>query len=138
NRVRAGVRAGFTATCSSADKPRYGHLGVDSNLPDARIALGGPGQNAFTKAVLAAADPAYAEEVERQLADTGGARVWVPAAAPLAAGWGARGGCGAGGSPAATTPPSGGRSRRWPTISSTPRSSSCNRPRRACSTSSRA
>ncbi len=81
------VRAGVTATCSSADKPRYGHLGVDSNLPDARIALGGPGQNAFTKAVLAAADPAYSLEVERQLADTGRARVWVPAAAPLAAGW---------------------------------------------------
>ena len=85
--VVALVRAGVTATCSSADKPRYGHLGVDSNLPDARIALGGPGQNAFTKAVLAAADPAYTVEVERQLADTGRARVWVPAAAPLAAGW---------------------------------------------------
>jgi len=51
------VRAGVTATCSSADKPRYGHLGVDSNLPDTRIALGGPGDNAFTEAVLAAADP---------------------------------------------------------------------------------
>ena len=36
------VRAGVTATCSSADKPRYGDLAVDSNLPDARIALGGP------------------------------------------------------------------------------------------------
>ncbi|MGA7134881.1 MAG: alpha-mannosidase, partial [Mycobacterium sp.] len=85
--VVALVRAGVTATCSSADKPRYGHLGVDSNLPDTRIALGGPGQNAFTKSVLAAADPSYAKEVERQLADTGRARVWVPAAAPLAAGW---------------------------------------------------
>ena len=85
--VVALVRGGVTATCSSADKPRYGHLSVDSNLPDARIALGGPGQNAFTKAVLAAADPAYTVEVERQLADTGRARVWVPAAAPLATGW---------------------------------------------------
>ncbi len=36
------VRAGVTATCSGADKPRYGHLDVDSNLPDTRIALGGP------------------------------------------------------------------------------------------------
>ncbi|MCV7402117.1 alpha-mannosidase [Mycobacterium fragae] len=81
------VRAGVTATCSSADKPRYGHLGVDSNLPDARIALGGPGQNAFTKTVLAAADPAYTIEIDRQLADAGRARVWVPAGAPLAAGW---------------------------------------------------
>lgn len=47
------VRAGVTATCSGADKPRYGHLDVDSNLPDARIALGGPDRNTFTKAVLA-------------------------------------------------------------------------------------
>jgi alpha-mannosidase len=85
--VVALVRAGVTATCSSADKPRYGRLGFDSNLPDTRIALGGPGQNAFTKAVLAAADPAYATEVERQLAENGRARVWVPAVAPLAAGW---------------------------------------------------
>lgn len=81
------VRAGVTATCSSADKPRYGHLGVDSNLPDTRIALGGPGQNAFTKAVLAAADPAYTIELDRQLADKGCARVWVPAVAPLAESW---------------------------------------------------
>ena len=72
------VRAGVTATCSSADKPRYGDLAVDSNLPDARIALGGPDQNAFTAAVLADADPVYAEELERQLYGAGAARVWVP------------------------------------------------------------
>ncbi len=81
------VRAGVTATCSSADKPRYGHLDVDSNLPDVRIALGGPARNAFTKAVLAHADPAYTAELDRQLAKTGQARVWVPAATPLAAVW---------------------------------------------------
>ena len=74
------VRAGVTATCSSADKPRYGELAVDSNLPDVRIALGGPDDNAFTAAVLAEADPAYAEELKRQLDATGTARVWVPAA----------------------------------------------------------
>ncbi|MEI7933424.1 MAG: hypothetical protein WCI21_10310, partial [Alphaproteobacteria bacterium] len=50
------VRAGVTATCSSADRPRYGDLAVDSNLPDARISLGGPDDNAFTARVLAAAD----------------------------------------------------------------------------------
>ncbi|OBA90989.1 hypothetical protein A5662_22235 [Mycobacteriaceae bacterium 1482268.1] len=81
------VRAGVTATCSSADKPRYGDLVVDSNLPDARIALGGPEQNRFTAAVLAEADPAYADELKRQLYATGVARVWVPGAAPLAATW---------------------------------------------------
>ena len=81
------VRAGVTATCSSADKPRYGDLDVDSNLPDARIALGGPDENPFTAAVLAEADPAYTDELKRQLYATGAARVWVPAAAPLATTW---------------------------------------------------
>ncbi len=80
------VRAGVTATCSTAGHTRYGHLEVDSNLPDARIALGGPEDNAFTAAVLAAADPAYAAEVERQRAG-GQARVFVPALAPLDAVW---------------------------------------------------
>ena len=81
------VRAGVTATCSGADKPRYGHLDVDSNLPDVRIALGGPARNAFTKTVLAEADPDYTAELERQVEQTGQARVWVPAAAGLAASW---------------------------------------------------
>jgi alpha-mannosidase len=81
------VRSGVTATCSSADRPRYGDLTVDSNLPDTRIALGGPDQNGFTAAVLAEADPVYAEELKRQLYTTGAARVWVPATAPLADEW---------------------------------------------------
>lgn len=81
------VRAGVTATCSGADKPRYGHLDVDSNLPDMRIALGGPARNAFTKVVLAETDSVYAAELDRQLSETGRARVWVPAATPLAAAW---------------------------------------------------
>ncbi|OIN82076.1 NEW3 domain-containing protein [Mycobacterium malmoense] len=81
------VRAGVTATCSGADKPRYGHLDVDSNLPDVRIALGGPARNAFTKVVLAETDSVYAAELDRQLSETGRARVWVPAATPLAAAW---------------------------------------------------
>ncbi|MGV0048837.1 NEW3 domain-containing protein [Mycobacterium colombiense] len=80
------VRAGVTATCSAAGKPRYGHLEVDSNLPDVRIALGGPARNAFAKAVLANA-PAHRDELERQLAATGRALVWVPAEAPLDAVW---------------------------------------------------
>ena len=81
------VRAGVTATCSSADKPRYGDLTVDSNLPDARIALGGPDQNDFTAAVLAEADPVYTEELKRQLYTSGAARVWVPPVSPLAEQW---------------------------------------------------
>jgi alpha-mannosidase len=81
------VRAGVTATCSSAGKPRYGHLDVDSNLPDTRIALGGPAQNAFTAAVLADAGAAYTDELHRQLSAGGTARVWIPALSPLAAQW---------------------------------------------------
>ncbi len=81
------VRAGVTATCSSADRPRYGDLAVDSNLPDARIALGGPDDNAFTARVLAAADHSYTAELHRQLAATGRARVWVPPAEPLSRMW---------------------------------------------------
>lgn len=81
------VRAGVTATCSSADRPRYGDLAVDSNLPDARIALGGPDDNAFTAEVLAAADHSYTAELHRQLAATGQARIWVPSAEPLSRVW---------------------------------------------------
>lgn len=81
------ARAGVTATCSGADKPRYGDLTVDSNLPDARIALGGRDQNRFTADLLETVDAVYAEEVKRQLDATGAARVWVPAAAELAKTW---------------------------------------------------
>ncbi|RAV17063.1 alpha-mannosidase [Mycolicibacterium sp. GF69] len=81
------VRAGVTATCSGAGKPRYGDLAVDSNLPDTRIALGGPEQNQFVAEVLAAADPSYTEELVRQLNETGAARVWVPALTALSDVW---------------------------------------------------
>ncbi|MBP1819500.1 alpha-mannosidase [Mycobacterium sp. OAE908] len=81
------VRAGVTATCSSGDQPRYGDLAVDSNLPDARIALGGPDENGFTAAVLAEAEPVYAEELKRQLYTRGSARVWVPPISSLADQW---------------------------------------------------
>ncbi len=78
--VVALARAGVTATCSMADGPRYGSIDVDSNLPDFRIALGGPAQNPFTRQLLAAASPAVAAELQEQLTATGAARVWVPAA----------------------------------------------------------
>ncbi|BBZ21767.1 NEW3 domain-containing protein [Mycolicibacter hiberniae] len=81
------VRRGVTATCSQAEGPRYGDLGVDSNLPDVRIALGGPDRNGFTRAVLADADPAYTAELRSQLERHGRARVWVPAQTPLARAW---------------------------------------------------
>ncbi len=81
------VRAGVTATCSTAGHTRYGHLEVDSNLPDARIALGGPDDNPFTAEVLAAADPRFGIELKRQLAENGSARVFVPAERSLGEMW---------------------------------------------------
>jgi alpha-mannosidase len=74
------ARTGVTATCSRPDGPRYGSIDVDSNLPDVRIALGGPAENPFTAQVLAAAHPGAAAALERLLADGGRAALWVPAA----------------------------------------------------------
>ena len=81
------VRKGVTATCSAAPGPRYGDLGVDSNLPDVRVALGTPRENPFVAQVLAAADPGYAELLRDRLAATGRARIWIPAAEPLEKVW---------------------------------------------------
>ena len=70
---------GITATCSAGDGPRYGAVDVDSNLPDFRIALGGPDVNPFTAAVLAACDQGVADRLTKMLAEEGTARLWVPA-----------------------------------------------------------
>jgi alpha-mannosidase len=67
------ARAGVSATCSRPDGPRYGSIDVDSNLPDVRVALGGPAQNPFSAEVLDAAGVSAAV-----LADSG--VLWVPAA----------------------------------------------------------
>jgi alpha-mannosidase len=77
--------AGVTATCSRAAGPRYGDVDVDSNLPDFRIALGGPDHNAFTDEVLASADPAVAKQLAALVSDRGFARLWVPASQSRAA-----------------------------------------------------
>ena len=135
------ARAGVTATCSSADKPRYGDLAVDSNLPDARITLGGPDQNGFTAALLAEADPVYTEELKRQLYATGEARVWVPATVSLVERMGARRGpAGRAGAAGAGCRGVGSRTRRSPPsspISPTRRSPSHRRRRPSWSRSSR-
>jgi hypothetical protein len=73
--------AGVTATCSQADGSRYGAIDADSNLPDVRIAVGGPEVNPLTAEVLAAAGPEYAKALAARLdAGSGAARLWVPAA----------------------------------------------------------
>jgi len=85
--VVALARQGVTATTSRPGGPRYGGLGLDSNLPDVRVSIGGPGQNAFTARVLDAAGEVYAARLAGQLAATGRARLWVPAARDRAATW---------------------------------------------------
>ncbi len=80
--VAALAATGVTATCSEADGPRYGAIDADSNLPDVRIAVGGPEANGFTAEVLSGAGPGYAKELGARLsASSGGgmARLWVPA-----------------------------------------------------------
>jgi Glycosyl hydrolases family 38 C-terminal domain/NPCBM-associated, NEW3 domain of alpha-galactosidase len=76
--VAALAAAGVTATCSQADGSRYGAIDVDSNLPDVRIAVGGPEVNPFTAEVLAAAGPGYAKALATRLASAPAARLWVP------------------------------------------------------------
>ncbi|MGF1426504.1 glycoside hydrolase family 38 C-terminal domain-containing protein [Kitasatospora sp. LaBMicrA B282] len=85
--VTALVATGVTATTSTHDGPRYGSLDVDSNLPDLRISVGSATENRFTAAVLAAAAPGYRAELDRGLSRARTARVWVPAARPLADVW---------------------------------------------------
>ncbi|MGH3247388.1 MAG: glycoside hydrolase family 38 C-terminal domain-containing protein, partial [Trebonia sp.] len=79
------ARAGVTATCSRSSGTRYGSVDVDSNLPDFRIALGGPSANAFTSEVLAACDPSVAKRLSALVAERGAARLWVPASRSRAA-----------------------------------------------------
>ena len=76
--LAALAAAGVTATCSQADGSRYGAIDVDSNLPDVRIAVGGPEVNPFTAEVLAAAGPGYAKALATRLASAPAARLWVP------------------------------------------------------------
>ena len=58
---------GVTATCSAAGGPRYGAIDVDSNLPDVRIALGGPERNPWTARLLAEAGPEFAAALGAEL-----------------------------------------------------------------------
>jgi alpha-mannosidase len=83
--VAALAGQGVTATCSWPDGPRYGSLDLDSNLPDVRIALGGPGQNPWTARLLAAAGPGAEDELRRLVAENGSARLWIAAAQSRAA-----------------------------------------------------
>jgi hypothetical protein len=76
--VVALVRQGVTSTLSKHEGHRYGILHIDSNLPDVRLAVGGPKENQFVAAVLAAAPSGYRTELDRQLKAQGWARLWIP------------------------------------------------------------
>src|SRR4051812_48199863 len=80
------VRSGVTSTCTAADWPRYGTLAVDSNLPDVRLVVGGPAENALTASLLAAS-PQTAVQLEEALASSGRAVLWIPARGPLRQAW---------------------------------------------------
>ena len=80
--VAALAGQGVTATCSWPDGPRYGALDLDSNVPDVRIALGGPEQNPWTARLLEAVNP-FGAELSRALA--AGLPLWLPAAQSRAA-----------------------------------------------------
>jgi alpha-mannosidase len=80
--VAALAGQGVTATCSWPDGPRYGALDLDSNLPDVRIALGGPEHNPWTARLLETVDPSGAEFSR---ARAGGLPLWLPAAQSRAA-----------------------------------------------------
>jgi alpha-mannosidase len=85
--VVALIQKGVTATCSEAQRNRYGALSGDSNLPDFRIAVGGPGDNPFVAELLDRAGPAYRAELDQQLQHQGWARLLVPPERPLAEVW---------------------------------------------------
>ncbi|MEU9048957.1 NEW3 domain-containing protein [Streptomyces sp. NPDC048384] len=80
------VRVGVTATSTIAGGPRYGDLEVDSNLPDIRVAVGGPERNSVVAEALGW-DPAAGRELRRQLAERGVAAVWVAPRASLREEW---------------------------------------------------
>jgi alpha-mannosidase len=80
------VRSGVTSTCAASDWPRYGTLAVDSNLPDVRLVVGGPAENALTGSLLAAS-PQTAVQLEEALASSDRAVLWIPAREPLRQAW---------------------------------------------------
>ena len=77
--VAALAGQGVTATCCWPDGPRYGALDLDSNLPDVRIALGGPEQNPWTARLLETVDP-FGAELSR--AFSGACRCGCPPRSP--------------------------------------------------------
>ncbi|GAB76968.1 Alpha-mannosidase [Austwickia chelonae] len=83
--VVALARVGVTATTTVADGNRYGWSHADSNLPDVRIVLGGPGRNSLAARILEGLPEAG--ELARQVAEHGHGRVFVPAEESVEDSW---------------------------------------------------
>ncbi len=81
------VRAGVTATVTTATGNRYGSLHTDSNLPDCRVAVGTPERSTFVASLLDKGPPESTMELKAQLAATGKARLWIQAARPTRGVW---------------------------------------------------
>src|SRR6266498_1406078 len=81
------VRAGVTATVTTATGNRYGSLHTDSNLPDCRVAVGTPERSTFVASLLDRGPPESTMELKAQLAATGKARLWIQAARPTRGVW---------------------------------------------------
>lgn len=75
--VVALARVGVTATTSLAGGSRYGYLGVDSNLPDLRILVGGT-ENSLTAELVAEFGALPGEGPVLVPARTSLAQVWQP------------------------------------------------------------
>ena len=81
------VRAGVTATVTTATGNRYGALHTDSNVPDFRVAVGTPERNTFVADLLDRAPSGFTAELSAQLAATGTARLWIQEAQPTRGVW---------------------------------------------------
>ena len=69
--AEALVKQGVTSTVSTDEDGRYGLIDLDSNLPDARISVGGPELNKFSSAVLDSADPGLGSGLRRRVSEGG-------------------------------------------------------------------
>ncbi len=84
--VVALVQKGVTATCSEAQRNRYGALQGDSNLPDFRIAVGGPTENPFVAEVFDQAAGRLQDRARDAAGQPGSRPLLLPADRPIAPG----------------------------------------------------
>jgi alpha-mannosidase len=81
------ARVGVTATTTTPDGARYGWLHVDSNLPDVRVVIGGPAENALTAEILDRCGPSLRQEFDGLLKSRGQVSFFLPAEVPVEKAW---------------------------------------------------